>query len=378
LINHRPLRIIRHQISREYKQMPNSPRLPVTIFLIIIALLVGGCSSTKISNKWRAENIDEPRAKKILLLSLIKDPVTRAYFEDHFVAVAKKKGIDIIPSHLLAPNPTDHDEEELLLHQEREDALGRQRPDQEPAQHRGHHRTRRRGDQFAQGERPDLSIWQHIAERIGRETGSPFEPHPPSSLGGGCINTAVRLSDGRQQWFVKLNGADRLDMFEAEALGLEEMANTGTIRVPRPLCTGSHAGQSYMAARNGFGGKIQKLGEELLEKFPALMEHAPVPSLIHGDLWGGNLAYDDRDRPVIYDPATYYGDREAEIAMTELFGGFGKAFYDAYNAAWPLDPGYGVRKTLYNLYHILNHANMFGGGYIGQAQSMMERLLAEL
>lgn len=92
--------------------MPNSTRLPVTIFLIIIALLVGGCSSTKISDKWRAENIDEPRAKKVLLLSLIKDPVTRAYFEDHFVAAAKKKGVDIIPSHLLAPNPTDHDEEE--------------------------------------------------------------------------------------------------------------------------------------------------------------------------------------------------------------------------------------------------------------------------
>lgn len=257
----------------------------------------------------------------------------------------------------------------------------------------------------------------------------------------------MRLSDGRQQWFVKLNSAERLEMFEAEALGLQELADTGTIRVPRPLCTGAHAGQSYivmefiplgrgsgramaqageqlaamhrttaeafgwhrdntigsthqpnhwernwiefwrnrrlgfqleLAARNGFGGRVQKLGEELLERFPALMDHAPVPSLIHGDLWGGNLAFDKQDRPVIYDPATYYGDREAELAMTELFGGFGGAFYDAYNATWPLDAGYGVRKTLYNLYHILNHANMFGGGYIGQAQGMMERLLAEV
>ncbi len=80
---------------------------------------------------------------------------------------------------------------------------------------------------------------------------------------------------------------------------------------------------------------------------------------------------------MIYDPAVYYGDREAEIAMTELFGGFGGAFYDAYNDAWPLDPGYRTRKTLYNLYHILNHTNLFGGGYAGQAQGMIERLLAE-
>jgi fructosamine-3-kinase len=81
---------------------------------------------------------------------------------------------------------------------------------------------------------------------------------------------------------------------------------------------------------------------------------------------------------VIYDPAVYYGDREAELAMTELFGGFGRGFYSAYNEAWPLDPGYKTRKTLYNLDHILNHLNMFGGGYGDQALGMIERLLAEL
>ena len=83
-------------------------------------------------------------------------------------------------------------------------------------------------------------------------------------------------------------------------------------------------------------------------------------------------------QPVLFDPAVYYGDRETDIAMTELFGGFPAAFYAAYRESYPLDPGYDVRKTLYNLYHILNHLNLFGGGYRHQAEQMMSRLLAEL
>lgn len=81
--------------------------------------------------------------------------------------------------------------------------------------------------------------------------------------------------------------------------------------------------------------------------------------------------------PVIFGPAVYYGDREADLAMTELFGGFTQDFYAAYRAHAPLDPGYRVRKTLYNLYHVLNHANFFGGGFAAQAAGMIERLLAE-
>jgi len=108
-----------------------------------------------------------------------------------------------------------------------------------------------------------------------------------------------------------------------------------------------------------------------------LIDHDPQPSLLHGDLWGGNITFDAHGQPVIFDPAVYYGDREAELAMTELFGGFGRDFYAAYDAAWPLDRGYATRKTLYNLYHILNHANLFGGGYAGQAQRMIDQLLAE-
>jgi protein-ribulosamine 3-kinase len=136
--------------------------------------------------------------------------------------------------------------------------------------------------------------------------------------------------------------------------------------------------QLELAACNGYGGRLQMLGEQMLDQFPTLIDHAPQPSLIHGDLWGGNMSFDSTGQPVIYDPATYYGDREAEIAMTELFGGFSGDFYAAYREAWPLDAGYVTRKTLYNLYHILNHLNLFGGGYLGQAQGMMERLLAEV
>jgi protein-ribulosamine 3-kinase len=103
-----------------------------------------------------------------------------------------------------------------------------------------------------------------------------------------------------------------------------------------------------------------------------------VPSLLHGDLWGGNYATDEEGAPVIFDPAVYYGDREADLAMTELFGGFPEEFYAAYREAWPLDGGYGQRKILYKLYHVLNHANLFGGGYARQAERMTEQLLSEL
>lgn len=137
--------------------------------------------------------------------------------------------------------------------------------------------------------------------------------------------------------------------------------------------------QLAMAKRNGAPRGLLQQGERLLEALPRLFDgYNPIPSLLHGDLWSGNYAYTLDGTPTIFDPAVYFGDREAELAMTELFGGFGSEFYAAYNEAWPLDPGYRVRKTLYNLYHILNHFNMFGGGYGSQAEGMIGRLLAEL
>ena len=291
-----------------------------------------------------------------------------------------------------------------------------------------------------------MSLWEVIAETIGQSSGEPFAVRDRHALGGGCINSAYRVGDGRRTFFVKLNSADKFEMFEAELDGLNELAAAGAIRVPQPLSTGLADGQAYivmedlplggsgsqaqlgrelaalhrqqsdrfgwtrdntigsthqsnrqhsdwagfwreerlgaqleMAKRNGGSRRLLSDGERLLQVFPALFDgYTPSPSLLHGDLWSGNYAFAQSGEPVIFDPAVYYGDREADIAMTELFGGFRGDFYDAYGEAWPLDPGYKVRKTFYNLYHIINHFNMFGGGYGSQAEGMMGRLLAEL
>ena len=137
--------------------------------------------------------------------------------------------------------------------------------------------------------------------------------------------------------------------------------------------------QLERAARNGYGGALQRDGEALLARLDEFFtDYRPQPALLHGDLWGGNHGFLADGTPAIFDPATYYGDRECDLAMSELFGGFAPGFHAAYREAWPLDAGYAARRTLYNLYHILNHANMFGGGYAAQAHRMTLQLLAEL
>ena len=136
--------------------------------------------------------------------------------------------------------------------------------------------------------------------------------------------------------------------------------------------------QLELAENNGFGSALKESGAELTEKLSGLFaNYEPVPSLLHGDLWAGNRS-SINGQPVIFDPAVYYGDRETDLAMTELFGGFSVDFYSAYRAAYPLDEGYRVRKKLYNLYHVLNHLNLFGGGYLAQAESIIEGLLSEI
>lgn len=136
--------------------------------------------------------------------------------------------------------------------------------------------------------------------------------------------------------------------------------------------------QLKLAQRHGFAASLQDKGERLLADLHVFFaNYKAQPSLLHGDLWSGNHAIDDEGKPVIFDPAVYYGDREADIAMTELFGGLSHGFYAAYHEAYPLDVGYQVRKILYNLYHILNHANLFACSYVQQAESMMDQLLAE-
>ena len=291
-----------------------------------------------------------------------------------------------------------------------------------------------------------MSLWETIGADIAAATGQQAELSGQESTGGGCINQTLRVRYGSGSYFIKLNTASRADMFAAEALGLRELQDSHTLRVPEAVCWGDDGESAYLvledlqlggrddlaalgeglaamhrvtrerfgwdtdntigstlqintsehdwvdfwrtqrlqfqlqlAAQNGHGGRLQSQGEKLLDAFPALFaDYSPPASLLHGDLWSGNYAFNRSGEPVIYDPAVYYGDREADLAMTELFGGFGADFYAAYRANYPLDAGYGVRKTLYNLYHILNHLNIFGEGYRSQAYRMMDSLLAEL
>lgn len=291
-----------------------------------------------------------------------------------------------------------------------------------------------------------MSLWQHIEHHIKQATGKSFQIEGNQNVGGGDINVACRIAGDGRQYFVKSNHVRHEAMFEAEAEGLLEMANAETVRVPKPVCYGSHDNQCYivmeylelggradmallgqqlaamhkveapqfgwridntigstpqpntemhdwvefwrqqrlgfqleLAASNGYGGELQKLGERLMSDFPVLFEsYTPHASMLHGDLWGGNYGALPGGEPVIFDPAFYYGDREADLAMTTLFGSFGSQFYAAYNDAWPVDAGYAVRKTFYNIYHIINHTNLFGGGYHGQAIGMMKKVLSEI
>jgi protein-ribulosamine 3-kinase len=137
--------------------------------------------------------------------------------------------------------------------------------------------------------------------------------------------------------------------------------------------------QLVLGERRGFPRQLGARGAQLLEALPALLAgHQPRASLLHGDLWGGNWFASTAGEPVLFDPAVYYGDRETDLALTHLFGGFGRAFYRAYESAAPLPAGAVLRTELYNLYHVLNHANLFGAGYAAQAQSVIDRLLSEV
>jgi fructosamine-3-kinase len=286
-------------------------------------------------------------------------------------------------------------------------------------------------------------MWTEIQSQISQITNSNFYILQKKPVSGGCINQGYAVSDEQHTYFVKINQASQIEMFQAEALGLQQMLDTATIRVPKPLCSGIADDSSYLVLewlemgrgnpkswemmgrklaamhkvtnKKGFGwytnntigstpqvntltanwvefytqhrmkfqfrrGKSKggrfPQAEELLAAIPELLAgHKPQPSLVHGDLWGGNAGFTVEGKPVIFDPATYYGDREVDIAMTELFGGFPSEFYRGYNEVLPLDSGYEFRKILYNLYHVVNHFNLFGGSYESQANRMISQLL---
>ena len=133
--------------------------------------------------------------------------------------------------------------------------------------------------------------------------------------------------------------------------------------------------QLQMAEDNKLGGtELQKLGETLINRLDTRLGFASRrPSLIHGDLWGGNWLRDRDGEPVLIDPAVYYADREAEFGMTTLFPSLPPSFYDAYNEAWPMEDGWEDRVAIYRLYHLLNHLNLFGNSYLAKCLEILWR-----
>jgi fructosamine-3-kinase len=137
--------------------------------------------------------------------------------------------------------------------------------------------------------------------------------------------------------------------------------------------------QLRLAARNRLPSRLIDRGERLAADCAAFFSgYRPIASLLHGDLWNGNAAAGAKATPFVFDPAVYVGDRECDLAMMELFGGFPGDALVAYRTDFPVDDGYTVRRELYNLYHVLNHANLFAGGYVAQAAQSIERLLMEI
>ena len=136
------------------------------------------------------------------------------------------------------------------------------------------------------------------------------------------------------------------------------------------------APQLMLAINNGLDSDLINQIQNIQESLESYFEgYEPVPSLLHGDLWSGNVSFErSLSKPILYDPAPYYGDREADIAMTRLFGSFPQSFYQAYQAVYPLHIDYEKRKPLYNLYHALNHFNLFGHGYTSMIRSLLSKL----
>ncbi len=133
--------------------------------------------------------------------------------------------------------------------------------------------------------------------------------------------------------------------------------------------------QLKWAFDQGHGERLQDHGKRLLEHLPVLLaDHHPEPALVHGDLWSGNAAATQSGVPIIFDPAAHFADRESDLAMMRLFGGFGPGCFAAYAEAWPLPAGHEQRLPLYQLYHLLNHLNLFGSSYLPRCLSVMQSL----
>lgn len=284
------------------------------------------------------------------------------------------------------------------------------------------------------------SISEKIKVQIKLQASDNFS----SSGGSGATTIILTCSNTKMSYFIKLGSMQSFNMLRAEYLGVEEIFNTNTIRVPQPIsygvednisfvifeklnfgnqgsptlfarklaemhkCTNENYGYSIdnsigstfqpnewtdswsefwdknrlghmLSLAKRKGGVIFPNDDLLREKVKSILklrEKQIKPSLVHGDLWSGNYAYLKNGEPVLFDPAIYYGDFEVDLAMTKLFGTNSKPFYDEYStiSEYPTD-GYEIREDIYNLYHILNHYVLFGGGYLSQAYDMINKII---
>ena len=279
-------------------------------------------------------------------------------------------------------------------------------------------------------------INKQIEQKLSDRFGSNVIIIKTSLITGGCINNAAKLKTNRGIFFVKWNTNTQPKMFEAENSGLNLLKNTQTMSIPLVFAFdnnflvleyipnyipntifwknfGVNLAKMHRYSNSKFGLSINNyIGsltqqntqhtnwstffiEERLKKqlslrnfsikilldFDKLFKKIPSlfpkekPSLIHGDLWEGNFLVKDNDIPVLIDPAVYYGHREMDIAMSKLFGGFNNNFYDSYNEYYPLENGWQERIKICNLYPLLVHVNLFGGGYINQVKNILDRFV---
>ena len=275
-------------------------------------------------------------------------------------------------------------------------------------------------------------IKRRIITQLGNALNTTITVNRESSIVGGCINNAIKINTNKGDFFVKWNTNSKANMFQSEYNGLKVLKDTNTIRIPNVLCfdddflilefispsnpnnafwevfgqklalmhkqTHSKFGldfdnyigslyqdntqnknwteffiQNRLQAQlsiGNFSGTLLSDFDKLFQKLPNLFPNEK-PALLHGDLWSGNFLAKNGDTPMLIDPAIYYGNREMDIAMSKLFGGFNSDFYFAYNESRPLENGWEERIQICNLYPLLIHVNLFGGAYINQVKNIL-------
>ena len=275
-------------------------------------------------------------------------------------------------------------------------------------------------------------IKRRIITQLGNALNTTITVNGESSIVGGCINNAIKINTDKGLFFVKWNTNAKANMFQTEYNGLKVLKDTNTIRIPNVLCfdddflilefippsnpnnafwevfgqklalmhkqTHSKFGldfdnyigslyqdntqnknwteffiQNRLQAQlsiGNFSGTLLSDFDKLFQKLPNLFPNEK-PALLHGDLWNGNFLAKNGDTPMLIDPAIYYGNREIDIAMSNLFGGFNSDFYFAYNESHPLENGWEERIQICNLYPLLVHVNLFGGAYINQVKNIL-------